>query len=119
MVVADAKQSLTITGNGDVLEPHDGIIGTKVAIPCIRKQSALTFAGSAVLHTFSNNCHCVTAIGSGGSYALAASRALIDLPDLTAMEIAKKAMTIAADTCIYTNHNFTTETLDSDQQLED
>ena len=28
MVVADAKQSLTITGNGDVLEPHDGIIGT-------------------------------------------------------------------------------------------
>ena len=32
MVVADSKQSLTITGNGDVLEPHDGIIGTAVAI---------------------------------------------------------------------------------------
>ena len=50
---------------------------------------------------------------------MAASRALIDIPELTAIEVAKKAMTIAADTCIYTNHNFTTETLDSKQQLED
>jgi len=36
---------------------------------------------------------------------LAASRALIEIPELTAIEVAKKAMTIAADTCIYTNHH--------------
>lgn len=77
MVVADDKQSLTITGNGDVLEPHDGII----------------------------------AIGSGGGYALAAARALHDIDGFDAMQIAKKAMDIAADTCIYTNHNFTTESI--------
>ena len=59
------------------------------------------------------------AIGSGGSYALAASRALINIPDLTAEEVAKKAMTIAADTCIYTNHNFTTESLKSEDPDED
>ena len=52
------------------------------------------------------------AIGSGGGYALAAARALIDNPDLEAHEIAKKAMTIAADVCIYTNHNFTSEDLE-------
>ncbi|GBG59064.1 hypothetical protein CBR_g24408 [Chara braunii] len=79
MVVADPDLSLTITGNGDVLEPHDGIIG----------------------------------IGSGGSLALAAARALIDVVDMDAESIARKAMKIAADTCIYTNHNFTIETIDS------
>ena len=44
----------------------------------------------------------VVAIGSGGPYALAAARALLDIPGMDAMAIAKKAMTIAADTCIYT-----------------
>ncbi|MCO5563625.1 hypothetical protein L7F22_017272 [Adiantum nelumboides] len=75
MVVADADISLTITGNGDVLEPPDGIV----------------------------------AIGSGGPYATAAARALIDLPSMDAEAIALKAMKIAADCCIYTNHNFTME----------
>ena len=77
MVVADSEQSLQITGGGDVLEPHDGIIG----------------------------------IGSGGSYALSAARALADVPGMDAMAIAKKSMGIAADLCIYTNHNFTVEAL--------
>eukprot|EP00850_Spirogloea_muscicola_P007839 SM000040S14851 [mRNA] locus=s40:754270:767547:+ [translate_table: standard] len=77
MIVADEQISLTITGNGDVLEPYDGVIG----------------------------------IGSGGPYALAAARALIDLPDMDAEAIARKAMGIAADTCIYTNHNFVMEKL--------
>lgn len=86
MVVSDADISLTITGNGDVLEPYDGVIG----------------------------------IGSGGSYASAAARALIDLPDWDAEAIAKKAMKIAADCCIYTNHNFTIEQIDVAQKdLED
>ncbi|GAQ77748.1 hypothetical protein KFL_000030270 [Klebsormidium nitens] len=77
MVVADKDVSLTITGNGDVLEPHDGVIG----------------------------------IGSGGPYALSAARALIDIPGMDAEAIARKSMTIAADVCIYTNHNFVTETI--------
>jgi ATP-dependent HslUV protease subunit HslV len=71
MLVVDKDVSLTITGNGDVMEPADGII----------------------------------AIGSGGSYALAAARALVDT-DLTAMQIAEKSMKIAAEMCVYTNTNF-------------
>src|ERR1700678_1270997 len=63
MAVADAEHSYTLTGNGDVLEPEDGII----------------------------------AIGSGGNYALAAARALIDVPDLSAEDIARRAMKIAGD----------------------
>jgi ATP-dependent HslUV protease subunit HslV len=54
--------------------------------------------------------HDVTAIGSGGNYALAAARALMD-SDLTAEEIARKAMAIAADICVYTNGNLTVEAI--------
>jgi ATP-dependent HslUV protease subunit HslV len=49
--------------------------------------------------------HDAYAIGSGGSYALAAARALLEETDLDAKAIAKKAMDIAADICVYTNHN--------------
>ena len=77
MAVADRERSFTLTGNGDVLEPEDGVI----------------------------------AIGSGGNYALAAARALIGVPDLTAEETARRAMKIAADICIYTNYNVIVETL--------
>lgn len=56
--------------------------------------------------------HGVMAIGSGGNYALAAARALIDT-DKDAEEIARKAMDIAADICIYTNHNIIVETLET------
>ncbi|HWL81110.1 MAG TPA: ATP-dependent protease subunit HslV [Roseomonas sp.] len=77
LAVADKSRSLLITGNGDVLEPEDEIIG----------------------------------IGSGGNYALAAARALIDVDGLTAEEVAKKAMTIAAGICVYTNGRFVLETL--------
>ncbi|EEH15160.1 MULTISPECIES: ATP-dependent protease subunit HslV [Brucella] len=54
----------------------------------------------------------VMAIGSGGNYALAAARALIET-DKSAEEIARKAMNIAADICIYTNHNIIVESLDA------
>ncbi len=47
----------------------------------------------------------IIGIGSGGNFALAAARALIDQGDMTAEQIAKKAMQIAGDLCIYTNHN--------------
>ncbi|CUW43466.1 ATP-dependent protease peptidase subunit [Brucella vulpis] len=54
----------------------------------------------------------VMAIGSGGNYALAAARALIET-DKSAEEIARKSMNIAADICIYTNHNIIVESLDA------
>lgn len=51
----------------------------------------------------------VLAIGSGGSFALAAGRALVQHTELSAREIAKNALTIAADICVYTNHNIIVE----------
>ena len=77
LAVADAKRSLLLTGQGDVLEPEDAIIG----------------------------------IGSGGNFALAAARALMTVDGLTAEEIARRAMTIAGDICVYTNGRFVLETL--------
>jgi ATP-dependent HslUV protease subunit HslV len=77
MAVADRKVSLVLTGNGDVLEPEDGLIG----------------------------------IGSGGAFALSAARALVDIPDLDAEAVARKAMRIAAGICVYTNENVTLEKL--------
>lgn len=77
MAVCDKENSLILTGNGDVVEPQDGIIG----------------------------------IGSGGNYALAAARALYDRDELSAEDIARKSMDIAADICVYTNGNIILETL--------
>lgn len=77
MAVADKDVSLILTGNGDVLEPADGLIG----------------------------------IGSGGNYALSAARALIDQSDLSAEDIARRAMAVAADICVYTNTNVVIEKL--------
>jgi len=54
----------------------------------------------------------VLSIGSGSPYARAAALALMD-SDLTAEQVARKAMTIAADMCVYTNHTFITETIDN------
>jgi ATP-dependent HslUV protease subunit HslV len=51
------------------------------------------------------------AIGSGGNYALAAARALIDQEGLKAEDIARRAMKIAAGICVYTNENVTLESL--------
>ncbi|MFT5629059.1 MAG: ATP-dependent HslUV protease subunit HslV [Gammaproteobacteria bacterium] len=56
--------------------------------------------------------HGVAAIGSGGNFALAAARALMD-SDLDAEEIARKAMSIASDICVYTNGNLTVETIEA------
>ncbi|MGH6921042.1 MAG: ATP-dependent protease subunit HslV [Geminicoccaceae bacterium] len=77
MAIADAEVSLLISGNGDVLEPDDGLIG----------------------------------IGSGGPFALAAARALIDVDGMSAEAIARKAMAIAADLCVYTNDHLTLEVI--------
>ena len=77
LAVADRDHSLIITGNGDVLEPEQGIV----------------------------------AIGSGGPYAQAASRALLEHTALAPEEIVKQALTIAGDLCIYTNQNHVIEVL--------
>ena len=53
------------------------------------------------------------AIGSGGSFAQSAARALLDNSELSAREIVEKSLNIAADICVYTNHNLTIEVLDS------
>ncbi len=54
----------------------------------------------------------VGAIGSGGFYALSAARALVKHTDMPAAEIAEEALNIAADICVYTNHNIKVEELD-------
>ena len=51
----------------------------------------------------------IAAIGSGGNYALAAARALLQNTELSAHEIAEKALRIAASICVYTNENIVVE----------
>lgn len=75
MVVASGSEMLILSGNGEVIEPDDG----------------------------------VAAIGSGGAYALAAARALLGNTDLSAAEVAYKAIDIASDICIFTNKNIIVE----------
>src|SRR5215831_9301266 len=77
LIVADTKGTFILSGNGDVIEPDDGIV----------------------------------AIGSGGSYALAAARALMKHSKLSAKDLALEAMRISSEICIYTNANFTVEEL--------
>lgn len=55
--------------------------------------------------------HGIMAIGSGGNYAIAAARALYENTNLSASEIVEKSLNLAADICIYTNHNLTIESL--------
>lgn len=81
MIVADADTMLILTGNGDVLEPEGGRSDAMIA-----------------------------AIGSGGNYALAAARALADYED-DAETIARRAMQVAADVCVFTNDRVTLETI--------
>ncbi len=77
LIVADARELLLLSGNGDVIEPDDGI----------------------------------AAIGSGGPYALAAARALIGATEMSAREVAERAMRVAAGICLYTNEQITIEEL--------
>src|ERR1035438_3586276 len=77
LIVADNKATFILSGNGDVIEPDDGLVS----------------------------------IGSGGSYALAAARALVKHSKLNAKDLAMEAMRIASEICIYTNANFTVEEL--------
>ena len=54
----------------------------------------------------------MVAIGSGGAYAQSAARALIENTDIEPVEVIRKSLEIASDLCIYTNRNFTIESLD-------
>jgi len=75
MVVTDGKDLILLSGNGDVVEPDDGVIG----------------------------------IGSGGSFALAAARAMLLHTDLPAGEIAREAVRVASEICVFTNDNIVSE----------
>lgn len=81
LIVTDGKDLLIISGNGDVIDPDDG----------------------------------VAAIGSGGNYALAAARALVQNTDMSALDIAKRAINIAGEICIFTNTNITAEEVVGDE----
>lgn len=59
--------------------------------------------------------HGLIAIGSGGPFAQAAARALLENTDLDARSIVEKSLGIAADICVYTNHNLTIEEIDSER----
>ena len=54
----------------------------------------------------------ILGIGSGGAYAISAAKALIDNKDLSASKIAERALNIAADICVYTNHNIVIEKIE-------
>jgi ATP-dependent HslUV protease subunit HslV len=60
--------------------------------------------------------HGLIAIGSGGPFALAAAKALLENTDLPPREIVERALKIAGDICIYTNHNVTIEELSADRE---
>lgn len=75
LLCADRDNLLLISGNGEVIEPDDGIL----------------------------------AIGSGGNYALAAARALMENTELSAFEIAQKALLVASGICVYTNDHIIAE----------
>jgi ATP-dependent HslUV protease subunit HslV len=77
LIVCDVTATFVLSGNGDVIEPEEGII----------------------------------AIGSGGSYALASARALMENTELPARDIAEKSLKIAGQICIYTNDHLTIEEL--------
>jgi len=73
------------------------------------KDTSLVISGNGDVIEPEDN---LIAIGSGGSFAQAAARALIDNTELGAREIVERGLSIAADICIYTNHNQTIEQLD-------
>lgn len=77
LVVMDLTTLLVVSGNGDVIEPDDGVV----------------------------------AVGSGGSFAMAAARALARHSNLSADEIAKEALLVASEICVYTNDHVTVERL--------
>jgi ATP-dependent HslUV protease, peptidase subunit HslV len=78
LAIADHESSLILSGNGDVVEPEQGLL----------------------------------AIGSGGPFAQAAARALLEHTELPPADIVKQALSIAGDICIYTNQNHVIEVLE-------
>ena len=79
LIVADATETLVLSGTGDVIEPDEGVI----------------------------------AIGSGGPFALSAARAMLRHTQLSAPEIAREALTIASEVCVYTNSQIIVEELEA------
>ncbi len=81
LIAADTTHTFLITGNGDVIEPEEGIV----------------------------------AVGSGGTFALSAARALFRNTDFDAEDIGRKAMEVAAELCVFTNNSFTLHSLSGEE----
>ncbi|HRP68882.1 MAG TPA: ATP-dependent protease subunit HslV [Turneriella sp.] len=81
LIAADNEKIFLLTGNGDVIEPDEGVV----------------------------------AIGSGGNYALSSARALLRHTNLSAEEICKESLKVAAEICVYTNNSITLESLPNNQ----
>lgn len=79
LMVCDLNDSLIISGNGDVIQPEDGLM----------------------------------AIGSGGNYAKAAAKALLEATELSARQIVEQSLAIAGEICVFTNHNISIEELEA------
>ena len=76
---------------------------------CDREQSLLIAGTGEIIEPEDG----ILAIGSGGSFALAAARSLVKHTDMNAEEVVRESLTVAAEICIYTNKNITVETLES------
>ncbi len=79
LIVADQEKMFIVSGNGEIIEPDDGI----------------------------------TAIGSGGNYALAAARALTRFTDLEAKDVVRESLKIASEICVFTNDHISVEVLEA------
>ena len=94
LIAADAQNMLLLSGTGEVIEPDPAPKATR--------------SDETVEDAPAGDDACL-AVGSGGSFALAAARALLTHTSLSAVEIVRESLGIAADLCIYTNRHLTIE----------
>ena len=101
-----SSTSITLNGSYSVPANPDVVLSTRGEYTIEVVGGTLMLSGTGEVMTPDGG---VIAIGSGGNYALAAARALVDCTDMTAHDIAEKALNIAADICVFTNHNIVVE----------
>ncbi len=92
LVVMDGTSTLLVSGTGDVIEPD-----------------ALSLSNEGALSSEGAEPSSVIAIGSGGPYALAAARALLEHTKMSPADVAREALRIAGEICVYTNQNIVIE----------
>lgn len=110
MIVVDSKMSLTLTGGGDVLEPCDGIVG-------VGSGGTAAIAAARALMSVADDATAAAAAARQESSDAAAGGAVAaaGAPEMGAEEMARRAMKIAADMCVYTNDSWVTEVIVDDE----